>query len=152
MTAFMSPVVLGVIPEHALLSLEHNGPWLFFRSVMSLLAVISACAWWTVLRYRRSADMGFTRVTAGFAVAAISLALATVPWRIVQESTFEQATYGSARCFVLAERSSQLQLFCPDSPEKTLVVSPADNRLTRLGTRQNVFSALVGAQRTSGGS
>ena len=147
--AFTKPIVNGVLPTHILL--DHSGRWLLFREVMSVLTVAGGYGWWLALRYWRLADVGFARVIAGIAVTAASLALATVPWRIVQQAEFEIATYGSDRCFIVAERETRVQLYCPGRRETTVVVEARDKRLVRLGTKQNVFSAVANG-RPAGGS
>jgi len=116
-----------------------------------VLTVAGGYGWWLALRYWRLADVGFARVIAGIAVTAASLALATVPWRIVQQAEFEIATYGSDRCFIVAARETRVQLYCPGRRETTVVVEARDKRLVRLGTKQNVFSAVANG-RPAGGS
>ena len=147
--AFTKPIVVMVLPTHILL--DHSGRWLLFREVMSVLTVAGGYGWWLALRYWRLAEVGFARVIAGIALTAASLALATVPWRIVQQSEFEIATYGPDRCFIVAERETRVQLFCPGHQQTTRVVETGDKRLVRLGTKQNVFSAVANG-RSAGGS
>jgi hypothetical protein len=147
--AISKPIVDVVLPTHILL--DHSGRWLLFREVMSVLTVAGGYGWWLTLRYWRLADVGFGRVIAGIALTAASLALATVPWRIVQQAEFEIATYGSDRCFIVAERETRVQLFCPGQQQTTRVVAAGDEHLIRLHTKQNVFSAVANA-RPAGGS
>ena len=118
---------------------------------MSLLTVAGGYGWWLALRHWRLAEVGVARAIAGIALTVASLALATVPWRIVLQSTFENATYGSEPCFIVAERETRVQLYCPGRQETTRIVETSDKRLVRLGTKQNVFSAVANG-RPAGGS
>jgi hypothetical protein len=147
--AFTTPIVDVVLPTHILLS--QRPLWLLFREVMSLLTVAGGYGWWLALRHWRLAEVGVARAIAGIALTVASLALATVPWRIVLQSTFENATYGSEPCFIVAERETRVQLYCPGRQETTRIVETSDKRLVRLGTKQNVFSAVANG-RPAGGS
>ena len=142
--AFTTPIVEHVLPEHALLSIDHNSQWLQFRMAMCVVTVAGGYAWWAVLRRWPAKDIGFARTAGGLCLVAASLALGTVPWRIVNDASFDQATFGSEACFILAERGERLQLFCPDDAEKVRFVPAADSRLVRPGTKVNLFSAVAG--------
>ena len=149
--AFTTPVVERILPNHALLSVGHDDRWILFRQVMCLLTLAGGYGWYAVLRHWSFASIGFARVAAGLLLTVASLALGTVPWRIVNESTFDLAMFGPDRCFILREMEGRVHLYCPGGVEKTRIVAPGDTRLVRLGTTQNLFSAVAGP-RPPGGS
>jgi serine/threonine-protein kinase len=150
-TAMTTSVVERVLPEHALLSKVDDRWWLFFRLGMWLVTLAGGYAWWRVARSRSAASMGFTRLTAGVLLTAVSLLLATSPWAMVHDAWFEEATFGTDSCFVITERSPRVQLFCPSAAARMRVVSSTDSRLERHGTKKNLFAALTAPMARSGG-
>jgi hypothetical protein len=134
----------GPLDVHSSLGRANESEWLLYRSVTSLLALGSGAAWATLLRRTRIADAGMATVAGGLALSVVFVVMFAVPWRIVRESTFQLAEYDARHCFVIAERSPRLFLFCPDLPvSRRVVVSETDPKLKRLTQYQNVFDGIA---------
>lgn len=134
----------GPMDVYARLGPSNEDEWLLYRAVTSLLALGSAAAWAAVLRRGRPGDAGLGAIVGGLALTLTFVAMFAVPWRIVRDATFQLAQYGSARCFVIAERSPRVLLFCPELADSRRVVVPeADPQLQRLPQYQNIFEGIT---------
>ncbi len=134
----------GPIDVHAGLGRSNEGEWLLYRAVTSALALGSALAWAAVLRRRLAGGAGLGAIVGGVALTLVFIAMFAVPWRIVHEATFQLARYGNARCFVIAERSPRVLLFCPElADSRRVIVQEADPNFHRLSQYQNIFDGVA---------
>jgi hypothetical protein len=142
--AFTTVLREGPLDVYSSLGLANEGEWLLYRSMTSLLALASGLAWAAILRRPRIADGGVATIVGGLALTVVFVVMFAVPWRIVRESTFQLAQYDAQRCFVIAERSPRLFLFCPDLPaSRRVVVNESDPKLKRLAQYQNIFDGIA---------
>ena len=146
-TAFSTPVVDGVADIHARLGPANEGEWLLYCGVTSILALAGGVAWARVLGRNSIRGQGFAAPAAGLALTAVVALMPLVPWRLVQQSTFQLAQFESERCFVLSQRAARVLLHCPDHVAAgNLVVGRQDPRLRLLALQRNIFaSAPAGA-------
>lgn len=146
-TAVTTQLGDGPMDVYSRLGSAHHEEWLLYRGVTSVLALASAAAWVGLLRRRRIADAGAGAVVGGVALTLVFVAMFAVPWRIVHEAVFQRAQYGTAQCFVLAEREPQVLLFCPAlQGSRRVIVQEPDPKFTRLVQYENIFDELtVGA-------
>lgn len=143
-TALTTPIADGAIRAHAQLAPSNHNEWLYFRGVTSILALACGTAWWAIAVRRGAAEPAVAPIVAGVALTAVFAILSVLPWRIVQQSTFETALLDSERCFIIAERSAHLLLHCPNLlGSRNLVVNENDPKLKRLRKSENIFSATV---------
>jgi hypothetical protein len=70
--------------------------------------------------------------------------MSTIPWRIVHQSSFQIAQYGTLRCFIVSERLPRVMLFCPENPGlRSVVVTEPDPKLSRLARYENIFDGIT---------
>jgi serine/threonine-protein kinase len=144
MVALTTVLREGPLDVYSSLGRANEEEWLLYRSVTSLLALASGSAWAILLRRPRIADAGMATVAGGLALSVVFVVMFAMPWRIVRESTFQLAQYDAQRCFVIAERSPRLFLFCPDLPvSRRVVVNESDPKLERLTQYQNIFDGIA---------
>ncbi len=134
----------GPMDVYSRLGSANHEEWLLYRGVTSVLALASAAAWVALLRRRRIGEAGTGAVVGGVALTLVFVAMFAVPWRIVREAVFQRAQYGTAQCFVLAEREPQVLLFCPDlQGSRRMIVKEPDPKFTRLAQYENIFDELM---------
>ena len=143
-TAVTTALRNGPMDVYSRLGSTNDEEWLLYRGVTSILALASAAAWAAILRRRRMGEAGVGAVIGGVALTLVFVAMFAVPWRIVHEAVFQRAQYGTARCFVIAERAPQVLLFCPDLPgSRRVVVTEPDPKFTRLAQYENIFDGIT---------
>jgi serine/threonine-protein kinase len=150
--ALTTPLQEGPIQAHARLAPVYDYVWLLFCAVNSILAFVSAVTWGWMARHRR--QEGPAAIGAGFAVAAVFAALATVPWQVVYGADFRVASFESERCYVVEENRSEVALLlCPwRETGRTVVVRTSDPKLQLGDESENVFAAVAERLQPSGGS
>jgi protein kinase-like protein len=132
------------LDAHVRLGHRNEAEWLAYRGVTSVLAAVSGAVWIAILRRRRTGDPGGASVAGGLALTLVFVAMFAVPWRIVQQAVFQTAEYGTTSgCFVLAERSARVLLFCPGpAGSRSVIVSDTDPKLKRLAQYENIFDTM----------
>jgi hypothetical protein len=154
-TAITSPLVNGPVAAHARLdpAREWEG-WLPFCMAASVLTLAGGAAWSWLARRRRPGEGGLGVITAGVALTAVSLAMATVPWQVVYQSDLTVARFGSERCYVVEGRvSDTVLLLCPwRTAGRSVIVPKDDPDLTIHEGSQNVYSAVAESLPTDGGT
>jgi hypothetical protein len=142
--ALTMPLIYAPLDVHSRLGRWNENEWLTYRAVTSVLAVTSGAAWLAILRRQRRGSPGGTTVIGGLALTAVFVAMSTVPWRIVHQSSFQIAQYGSLRCFIVSERLPRVMLFCPENAgSRSVVVTEPDSKLTRLARYENIFDGIA---------
>ncbi len=113
------------------------------RSLEAVILLLGA----GMIRVRRSPGGETVKASALAGVAAVmlvALMLLIVPWRLMFQADFEEATLAGRRCFVLGEAADNVLLRCPDvSPGRNLSVARTDIRLQRTGQISNLFDAYA---------
>jgi hypothetical protein len=153
-SALTTPLDEGPMQAHAGLAPGYEQGWFLFCAVSSILAFVSTVTWVWVARHRR--EEGAAAIGAGFALAAMFAAMATVPRQVINEADFRVASFESERCYVVKERQNEaILLLCPWRQDgRTFVVATKDPRLRlQVGEElENVFAAVAARLRPSGGS
>lgn len=153
-TGITTTLVDGPVAAHARLDpAQEDVEWLRFRLVSSVIALASAVTWWGFTRRRRPGQGGAPAIAAGFAVTAVFVAMATVPWQVVNDSRFTVATYESEPCYVVeGDLPDVVLLLCPwRAAGRSVEVRKADPRLEILNESENVYSAVAARLQAAGG-
>jgi len=146
-TAFSTPIVDGLTGTHARLAPANEGEWLWYCGVTSILALAAAAAWARLLGRTGIRGEGLAAPAAGLALTVVMALMPLIPWRLVQQSTFQLAQFESERCFVLSQGASRVLLHCPGHAPGNVVVGRQDARLRVLDLQRNIFaSAPASAQ------
>lgn len=121
----------------------HAGDHRSFRQLFSLHLLVFAAAWLQVmrLRSRRGERDGRIVVAGGLALTLLSLELLVMPYRILIHNEAERIfiSESQAACYLVGQRDGNGLLFCPVQPPRTRLVRLDDPRVTREGTRENIF-------------
>jgi hypothetical protein len=116
----------------------------YFLLTMLILALTAS-----LLAVRRSAMRAKVRLApapvAGIVVLiVIHVLLVSVPWRILSNSKFEQATYAGNPCFIIGAQGTDLLVQCPTvAPPRNSVVRQDDPRLVRTGNLSFIFNGYA---------
>jgi hypothetical protein len=139
--AFTTPMPGAPPATYLPLSPTRESGWLWYCGVNSVLALASGSVWVALIR-RRLTGIGVVPITAGIVLTAMFAALFAVPWRMIYQSTFQQAMYGSERCYVVAERPARTMLMCV-TPRgiHSREVATTDPALVRSSQQENIFRA-----------
>ena len=116
-----------------------------FRETFTLLTLFDVFLWWTLLKFasRRGQKVRPSMLAGGVAVTMLTVAILSLPYRLLRHNEFEVATWNGYRCYVTGEREAEVLLFCPRSTvPRNHIVARSDSDLKRLGDTENIFTQL----------
>jgi voltage-gated potassium channel Kch len=141
---FLTPLDTQPASHLVVLNTDHEDYRAAYRRSLEAVILLLGAG---VIRVRRSPGGEAVKASALAGVAAVmlvALMLLIVPWRLMFQADFEEATLAGRRCFVLGESTDNLLLHCPDgSPHRNVGVARADTRLQRTGQISNLFDAYA---------
>jgi serine/threonine-protein kinase len=133
------------LEQLALLSPANRAEHASYRQAFSAIVLLTVAAWYGVIRLsaRRRDPIRRGPVFAGIIVLGLALFALDGPYRLLWHNRFEAARWNNADCYIIGERSSELLLFCPAlPPPRNVTVQRRDERLQRLGRRDNIFASF----------
>ena len=143
LTALTTYISRGSTDDLALLSpafVEYHNR---YRVIFSCVVMLSVAVWIPVVRLVRKGQPLHRGVWVGAAVVTcVALVFLHFPYRLLYfNKAFETVSWGSAYCFIIAERGEDLLLTCPEiQPPRNRIVRKGDMTLSRLGVRDSVYS------------
>jgi serine/threonine protein kinase len=123
------------------MSEDYFGTRVVYRRCLELLILILVAAMWQIYRRKQAgAAVHGAALTGPAAVTLLALLLLVGPWRLMFQSSFEQASLAGLQCSMIGETATEFLLHCPGStPPRNHVVSRTDARLRRLHREMNLF-------------
>jgi tRNA A-37 threonylcarbamoyl transferase component Bud32 len=135
--------VIDETPVRSLMfmSEDYFGTRVVYRRCLELLILILVAAMWQIYRRKQAGAPVHGAALAGpAAVTVLALLLLVGPWRLMFQSSFEQASLAGLECSIIGETATEFLLHCPRSAlPRNHVVSRTDARFRRLNREMNLF-------------
>lgn len=114
-----------------------------YRQTLAVGFTAMCAGWMTLWRSarRRGTPLG-SAGWLGFGCVLATLVLMELPYRIRYHNQAERARYDSADCYVSAESSESVLLFCPQTRPRVFSVDRSDMKLIRLKTFGSLFETI----------
>lgn len=116
-----------------------------FRVALTLLlaALVGGLLRVRTTAMRSMAGAG-VHLASSFALIGVVLVILAVPWRVIREPEFREATWNGRPCFVLGSRDTELLMHCPSLPSpRNRVVSASDPQLVVHDRVSDLFAAYA---------
>jgi hypothetical protein len=155
--ACFDPVSTAAREDLVLLSpaFSDSSSHLYFRETFTLLTLFSASLWWMLVKFaaRRGQRVSRSMLMGGAAVTILSIAILSLPYRLLRHNDFNIANWNGFRCYVIGQREMEVLLFCPLAPIPRSHIVPAnDTGLQRLTDKpESIFTQLSPLNGAAGG-
>jgi hypothetical protein len=143
--ASVEPIATASRTDLALLSPAYADTYhTHFRETFTLLTLFSATAWWTVMRFaaRHGQKISRSMLAGGAVVTILSVAILSVPYRLLRHNKFDTTNWNGYRCYVIGARKADLLLFCPQAPVPRSFTVPRNDGTPSFGEPENIFTLL----------
>lgn len=98
-------------------------------------------------RGSRSSSVAGVQMATLIALTGIILLMLAVPWRVIREPEFREASLNGNPCFVLGAHGTELLVHCPGLPTpRNRVLSASDPRLVVHDRRSDLFTAYAAGE------
>jgi hypothetical protein len=118
--------------------------------VLDACILASAAGWFWLLRHGRAqgvaVPVGLRAM--GFGAMALCIVMLVVPYRIIWHNEAQRVTYASETCYLVAQQTDKLLLYCPGVPTpRNRVVGRSDPAVGVSSVVESLFtSSPPGAQ------